>query len=55
MAFEYKNSRRQTYYLHQKGRIFYFSKKEEDGVELPQGYQVVENMKTGLPMLKKEA
>jgi len=45
MAFEYKNSRQETYYLHQKRRIFYFSKKEENTIELPKGYKVVENKK----------
>jgi len=54
MAFEYKNSRQETYYLRQKGRIFYFSKKEENAVELPKDYKVVENKKTGLLMLKKK-
>ncbi len=65
MAYSHKNSKGQTYYLHTKdvtlrgGRlqtIYYFAKevKGNDSLdEMPEGYQVVENKRTGLPMLKK--
>lgn len=64
MAFQHVNSKGQTYYLHRRevtlkgGRqqtIYFFAREEKDGVidELPEGYQVVENTKTGLPILKK--
>lgn len=54
----------ETYYLHSKdvilrgGRkqtIYYFARQEKEGVmeELPDGYAVMENSRTGLPMLKK--
>jgi len=54
----------ETYYLHSKdvtlrgGRqqtIYYFARQEKAGVldELPEGYAVMENSRTGLPMLKK--
>ncbi|MFA6493014.1 MAG: hypothetical protein WCV58_02685 [Patescibacteria group bacterium] len=54
----------ETYYLHSKdvilrgGRqqtIYYFARAEKEGVmeELPEGYAVMENSRTGLPMLKK--
>lgn len=54
----------ETYYLHSKdvilrgGRqqtIYYFARTEKEGVmeELPEGYAVMENSRTGLPMLKK--
>jgi hypothetical protein len=43
----------QTYYLHKRGQLFFFSKDEKDGIDLPIGYKVIENPKTGLPMLKK--
>lgn len=53
------------YYLHKKevtlrgGRkqmIYYFARDERDNTtDLPDGYQVVENSRTGLPMLKKAA
>ncbi len=65
MAYEHKNSKGQTYYLHSKdvvlrgGRnqtIYYFAKEVKPGAldELPEGRIVVENKRTGLPMLKKE-
>jgi len=54
MGYSHKNSKGITYYLHQKGHLFFFSKKIEEGVELPAGYAVVENIKTGLPMIKKK-
>jgi len=54
----------ETYYLHSKdvtlrgGRqqtIYYFARTEKEGVmdDLPEGYSVMENSRTGLPMLKK--
>jgi hypothetical protein len=54
MGYSYKNSKGLTYYLHQKGRLFFFSKEAKGGIELPSGYKVVENKRTGLPMLKKK-
>jgi hypothetical protein len=54
MVFEYKNSRGKTYYLHSKGRLFFFSKDPAGGIDKPDGYKVVESERTGLPMLKKE-
>ncbi|MDD4983869.1 MAG: hypothetical protein PHH82_03475 [Candidatus ainarchaeum sp.] len=54
MGFSYKNSKGLTYHLHQKGRLFYFSKDPKGSIELPSGYKVVENKRTGLPMLKKK-
>ena len=64
MAYSHKNSKGQTYYLHSKdvtlrgGRkqtIYYFAKevKAEAMDDLPEGYEVMENKRTGLPMLKK--
>ena len=65
MAYSYKNSRGQTYYLHSRkaGRggtsnrdLFYFAKEPRENAldKLPSGYQVVESERTGLPILKKE-
>ena len=54
MGYEHTNSRGQKYYLHQKGRLFYFSKDSSDGIDMPEGFIVVENERTGLPMLKKK-
>ncbi len=54
MACTYKNSRGKTYYLHQRGKLYYFSQKENGAIELPEGFKIVENTRTGLPMLKKK-
>lgn len=54
----------ETYYLHSRevtlrgGRkqvIYFFARTEKEGVmeELPAGYEVMENSRTGLPMLRK--
>ena len=65
MAFSYKNSKGQTYFLNSKdvtlkstGRvqtIYFFSKDERATAlnEVPSGKKVVENERTGLPFLKK--
>lgn len=55
----------ETYYLHSKevtlrgGRkqtIYFFAREEREGSldEVPAGYMVMENERTGLPMLKRE-
>lgn len=65
MAFSYKNSKGETYYLHNQDvvlrgsgmkRTIYFFKREEDKNsldEVPSEFKVVENKKSGLPFLKK--
>ena len=65
MAYSHTNSKGQSYYLHTKdvtlrgGRkqtIFYFARevREKDALNaMPAAYTVVENKRTGLPMLKK--
>lgn len=65
MAFQHKNKKGQTYYLHgkqvtlQNGRqqqIYYFAREEKMGESLdaiPSGYRIEENERTGLPFLKK--
>lgn len=64
MAFQHTNSKGQTYNLHMKDvtlkggrqqRIYFFARDVRDGAvdELPDGYKVVENSRTGLPILKK--
>ena len=66
MAYTHTNSKGQTYYLHQRDvtlkggrqqRIYFFAREEKDGVinDLPEGMMVVENTRTGLPILKKAA
>ena len=65
MAFSQTNSKGLTYYLHKKevtlrgGRpqtIYYFGKEAKEGAidEIPEGYEVMENKRTGLPMLRKK-
>jgi len=64
MAYSHVNSKGQTYYLHQRDvtlkggriqRIYFFAREVKDGAidALPSGYIVVENPRTGLPILKK--
>lgn len=66
MAYTHTNSKGQTYYLHQRDvtlkggrqqRIYFFAREEKEGVinDLPEGMMVVENTRTGLPILKKSA
>ena len=54
MAYAHTNSKGNTYYLHSKGRMFFFSKEVKEGAldALPAGYSVNE-MKTGMLVLKK--
>lgn len=53
--YEYTNSKGVTYYLNNKGKLFFFSKDagRAEGISLPDDYTVVENERTGLPMVKK--
>lgn len=66
MAYEYTNSKGQLYHLHSKEvtlkgnlqmRIFYFKKEvdEEFAIdELPADREVVENERTGLPLVRRK-
>lgn len=54
MGYGHTNSKGNKYYLHSRGRLFFFSKNPAEGIDLPTGYTVVENQKTGLPMIKKQ-
>ncbi len=65
MAFEFKNSRGSTYYLHHKnvtlkgGRkqiIYFFAKEIKPGAldAVPEAYKVIETPRTGMPILKKK-
>lgn len=65
MHYSYKNSKGQIYFLHSRvvkllgsGKlqtIYYFAKTQKLGgmSELPQGFEVVENAKSGLPVLRR--
>ncbi len=54
MAYSHTNSKGNTYYLHAKGKMFFFSREVKDGAldTLPAGYSVAE-MKTGMLVLKR--
>ncbi len=54
MAYEHLNKKGVKYYLHSKGHLMFFSKKPEGSIDLPENMTVVENSKTGLPMVKKK-
>ncbi len=66
MAYSHKSNKSgETYYLHSKtvtlrgGRqqtIYFFARDVRDGAldAVPDGYLVVENSRTGLPMLKRD-
>lgn len=58
MAFSKQNSKGVTYYLHSReGRggavLYFFSKKPEDSVDLPDKYTTIEGP-TGMLMVKKK-
>lgn len=54
MAYEHTNSKGQKYWLHQKGKLLFFSKKQEDAIDLPAEMEVFENKRTGLPMVRRK-
>jgi len=54
MAYSYTNKKGKTYYLHQKDKLRFFSGDPAGAIDMPAGFSVVENERTGLPMLKKK-
>jgi hypothetical protein len=66
MAYQFKNSKGTTYYLHKKDvtlrgsgkkqTIYFFARDQRAGgvEELPTNMRVLEVKKTGLPVLKKK-
>ncbi len=54
MAYSHTNSKGTTYFLHSKGKMFFFSREVKEGAldALPAGYTVAE-MKTGMLVLKR--
>lgn len=63
-AFTHTNKDGVKYYLHskevqlrgaQKRTIYFFAREVRDGslIEIPEGMEVIENERTGLPMLRK--
>jgi hypothetical protein len=60
MAYSYVNKKGQTYWLHVRegkggARLYCFSKNPEGSVDLPDGLEVIENERTGLPMVKRKS
>ena len=65
LAYQYTNNKGNQYYLHgmevtlrgsgKKQRIFFFAKDVRAGSldAVPAGYEVVENKRTGLPVLRR--
>ena len=54
MAYEHTNSKGQKYWLHQKGKLLFFSKNQEGSIDLPSHLEVFENSRTHLPMVRKK-
>jgi len=59
MGYKHINSRNEAYYLHARegrggAKLFFFSKKEEDSIDLPENLTVIENPRSFLPMVKKK-
>lgn len=64
MTYQHKNSKGVTYYLNskevtlrggKKQTIYYFSKDERpEGCDLPEGYEVNENVRNGFITLKRK-
>ena len=64
MAFSFTNSKDVTYYLHfrdvilrggREQRIYFFARDERENSldAVPEGYEVVETERTGMPVLRK--
>lgn len=63
MAFTFRNSKGETYYLHStdagkhsEGELYYFAKRAGENVvdDLPSDFKVIESDRTGLPVVKRK-
>lgn len=59
MVFNFTNSKGQVYYLHSRegkggAKLFFFSKDPNGAIDLPEGFEVFENPKTSLPMIRRK-
>jgi hypothetical protein len=54
MAYSHKNSKGDTFWLHSKGKLFFFSRKQEESIDLPTHLEVFENERTKLPMVRRK-
>lgn len=53
MVFSCKNKKGVEFWLHSRGKLFFFSKNPEGAIDLPENLTVIEGP-TGLPMVKKK-
>lgn len=59
MAYSHVNSKGITYWLHKQvgkggATLFFFSKDATGAIDLPDNFVIIENSRTGLPMVKKK-
>jgi hypothetical protein len=54
VAYSHKNSKGDIFWLHSKGKLFFFSRKPEESIDLPSHLEVFENQRTMLPMVRKK-
>ena len=54
MAYSHKNSRGDTFWLHSKGKLFFFSRNADASIDLPSDMEVFENPRTMLPMVRRK-
>jgi len=54
MSYSHINSKGVKFWLHSKGRLFFFSKNPEGAIDLPENLEIFENQRTGLPMVRKK-
>jgi len=55
VGYEHFNSKGKKYFLHKFGNGLYFFKQEKmsNACDLPEGFEVIENPRNGLPMVRK--
>lgn len=59
MIFSFTNSKGKIYYLQLRegkggAKLFFFSKDPSNVIDLPEGFEVFENPKTSLPVVKRK-
>ena len=51
-GYSYKSKNGETYYLHNKGMLYFFSREPRNSIDLPKQFVVIESKRTGLPLVK---
>jgi hypothetical protein len=54
MAYSQKNSKGDTFWLHSKGKLYFFSRIPEGAIDLPMEMETFENARTCLPMVRRK-